>query len=271
MLNPEVGGEEQSSPPFRFDFTRAICTPEMARHAISEALKRGLPEVKACKAHNLRMAIVAGGPSVEDTVGEIKGYIAAVNKAHDWLIEKGIVPQACGLLDPVPWMAHYVHPHKDVTYFVASQCHGLLFDKLKGHKVVLWHAGQGEQIRVEDIVPPGTVLIPGGTSMAMRWLDLGYFLGFRAFDFHGFDSSHRKGGKHHAYEFRQDDDLPTQEIDGYVTWPGWLMQINDFFLRMERFTRDEAMDPIEVRLHGDGLLQHLWKQKTGSLVYRTKS
>lgn len=268
MTTLENGGER--SPPF--SPMRGFATPDMARDCIRKAVARNLPALKLCKAHKLKMAIVGGGPSLEDTLGEITGYVAAVNKAHDYLISKGMNVHACGLVDPAPWLSNYITPKKGATYFVASLCHAFVFDKLAEHNVVLWHASQGEKVPMNDIVPSGSVMIPGGTTMAVRWLDLGYALGFREFDLFGLDSSHR-GAKHHAYDFPQDDAIPTQELMGYVTTNGWLAQVNDIFLRTKRFemdARDGTMDPIEITFHGDGLLQHLWKQNTGSLIFRTK-
>lgn len=213
-----------------------------------------------CAFHDTRMSIVGGGPSAADTLSEITGYVATVNKAHDWLIEQGVRVHACGLIDPVPWLANYITPHREVTYFVASLCHPLVFDKLEDFKVILWHAGQGEAVPMDDIVEPGALLIPGGSSMVLRWLDLGHVLGFQKFDLHGFDCSNC-GGKHHAYEFQQDDGHPTVMEDGYETDRLLLQQRDDLFRRLEFFERERY--PMEITVHGEGLLQKTFRDRFG--------
>jgi hypothetical protein len=239
---------------------KAVATPDMARASIRLAAALDLPRVQMCAYHDRRMAIVGGGPSAADTLSEIKGYVATVNKAHDWLLEQGIRVHACGLVDPVPWLADYVTPRVGVTYFVASLCHPLVFEKLAGYRVVLWHAGQGEAVPMADIVEPGALLIPGGTSMVLRWLDLGHVLGFQKFDLHGFDCSNR-AGKHHAYEFPQDDGHETVESLGFETDALLLKQADDFFRRLEFFEREKY--PMEITVHGEGLLQTMFRRKYG--------
>jgi len=242
----------------------------MVRYAVSQTMARGLEQFQVCKPHGHRLCIVGRGPSAEDTIKDMRGYIAAVNHAHDWLISKGVKPNACGLIDPVPWLADHITPQDSVVYFVASMCHGLVFDKLKGKRVVVWHASQGPDYPIADLVPEGSPLVAGATSMLLRWLDLGYLSGFRSFDIHGFDCSY-KGERHHVDELDQSLSFPREIIDGYGTWAGWLHQINDFFLRMERFRKDAAkgeMDPIEITVHGDGLFQHIVKREFGGRTVR---
>lgn len=265
----EIGGEAPASPPFSWGTPRKpVASPEMVRAAVRLAMARGLEQFQLVKPHGHTLSVVARGPSAEDTLGELTGVIASVNHAHDWLISKGVTPHACGMVDPVPWLAKQITPIKGVVYFVASQCHGSIFDKLKDSRVVVWHASQGEMYQIEDLVPPGTPMIPGGSSMSVRWLDLGYAQGFRDFHFHGFDCSYR-GERHHVDEHDAHVNPPSEEVFGFRTHAGWLAQINDIFLRMERFKRDDH-DPITVTLHGTGLAQHLWKEKFGNLVARSR-
>ena len=103
------------------------------------ALARGLPVVKMCNSHKHELCIVGGGPSLADTYKKLKGYIAAINGSLSFLLERGVIPNACGVLDANRHMAEIVEPHQDVTYYVASVCNPAVFDKLKNCHVILWH------------------------------------------------------------------------------------------------------------------------------------
>lgn len=261
----EVSRGEAGPLPIPLINTKCIATNEQIRENIRSALGRKLPEVRRCNRHSLQMSVVGGGPSLEDTFGKLTGYIASVNKAHDWLLEQGIVPNACNLLDPMPVVADVITPHKDVTYFVASMCHPSVFDKLKGYHVVLWHASAlaGE----EDIIVEG-LRIGGGCTTALRWLNLGYVCGFRSFHFHGMDSSF-PGKRHHVYDYPQDDDLACVELHGFRTHFGLLAQLSDFFRVLKRF-REPDIEPVEIEIHGDGLLQHCFEAEYLGRTYTNK-
>lgn len=259
MLDDEDGRGEQSPLPASFQKRRKpFASPEMVRHAIRSAMARRLPELVECEAHKHTMSIVCRGPSLIDTYKDITGYVATVNAAHNWLIEHGRRVHACGLVDPAPWLAEQITPRKDVRYFVGSQCHSLVFDKLKDHQVVVWHANQSEKYHIEDLLTPDSILVPGGTSMALRWLDLGYVLGFRAFEYHGFDCCWR-GDRHHIDDHNPGARPEDVELMGFRTHPGWTAQINDLFLRTESMKK--FYEPITIKIHGDGLARHLWEQR----------
>lgn len=257
-----VGAGDTPAPIPLFAGIECVASDEHLSENIRSALGRGLPLVEHCRPHQHILSIIGGGPSIEDTYREAAGYIAAVNKAHDWLIERGVIPNACGLVDPLPALADQITPRKDVTYFVASMCDPRVFDKLKGYHVKLWHA-------LPCPVDVGDVLrISGGTTIALRWFNLGYICGFRTFHLHGMDSSVR-GARHHAYEHRQDDALTTFEAHGYETQLGLCTQISDFFTLLKRLELDDV-DPVRFKVFGDGLLQHLVRLRYPTMTFQTK-
>jgi len=175
------------------------------------AMARNLPDFKRVINDSKEWAIVGFGPSINDSIEDIrklrdKGIpIVSVNKAHDWLLERGVVPWGHILLDPKEWVSEYVQkPRKDVRYFVASQCHDKTFDALDGYPIFLWHAGQDFPEGSE----PSTVLrekwptkpwhvVPGPTTVGLRAIYLGAQLGAEKFHLFGLDSS-RAAGKLHA-------------------------------------------------------------------------
>lgn len=237
-------------------------TVEQVRENIRSAVVRDLPGIKEYEPHGCALSIIGGGPSLADTWDKITpgSYIAAANKAHDYLIERGVTPHFCGLLDPEPGVADLITPHEDVTYLLASMCHPAVFDKLAGHKVKIWHAGQGEHVRFDDLVPEGTVLHAGGTTISLRLVEIGHWMGFRRFHLHGMDSSFRNGC--HAYPCEDYEGDPRLEIQGYETVMTMLMQVSDVARRLPVW---QDMGIEEMTVHGDGLFQHLWRQQYGDV------
>ena len=227
------------------------------------ALGRDLPEVVPCKVHGNTLSVAGGGPSLEDTFGDLEGYIAAVNGSQAWLKDRDILPDACGVLDPGDHMADIIDADRRVRYFVSSTCHPTVFDKLEkaGCQVNLWHPSghPGAEKICREFHPDDWLMIGGGTTMGMRWINLGYILGFRRFHLHGMDSSFR-AGKTHAYPDRRDtDDKLTMTFDGYKTRLNFMAQVADFFKLLERFL-DQDTHPIAIEVFGDGLLQSRWRK-----------
>lgn len=253
----------------RIPFYETSCdlTRDQIQEHVRSALTRGLKELRRCKPHGLSLAVVAGGPSAEDTYTLAKkcDRIATVNGSHDWLLSKGIVPHYCAVLDGWPIVADLITPHPAVTYFIASMAHPKVFDKLRGFHVVLWHASADKDksglLEVlqerQDREHVDLYALGGGSTMALRWLNLGAALGFRHEELHGFDSSYR-GRKHHAYDQPTDDAFAVIPVDGYPTRHAWLAQISDFMAMLETMKR--SLDPpMTLEVHGDGLFQAVWR------------
>jgi hypothetical protein len=211
---------------------------------------RGLKELEPCRPHPALMSVAAGGPSLADTYKDLAGYIVAVNGSLGFLLEKGIVPDACAVLDPGEHMS--VVADKRVRYFIASICDPSLFDKLRDCDVTIWHP-TSESIGVEY---PETLSVGGGCTMGLRWLNLGYLLGFRRFHLHGLDSSFRETT--HAYPDRADS-KERITVNGRQTRFNFLAQVNDFFDVLDRFSKPD-IEPVEIEVFGDGLLQDEWKR-----------
>lgn len=149
-------------------------------------------------AHDGRAIIVAGGPSLNvDDFSD--GTIFAVNGTHDYLIERGIIPDYHVLLDARADNVKFVeNPHSEVTYLVSAQCHPDIFEKLDGHKIIMWLACFGER-EDKDFAQycPGVLMVGGGGTVGLKTLNIAHLLGFRDLELHGFDSSY--GESHHAY------------------------------------------------------------------------
>lgn len=156
------------------------------------AAARGYPEVGAMLPEREgRIALVGSGPSAATQLATIKEMkaagipIVAIKDAHDWLIERGIIPDYGFAIDPQPHrFSCFLRKSPDVHYVIASQCDPAMFDYLDGHQVTIWHpyiaAGQKR--------PKGKALISGGTTSGLRGIVVFYCLGWRDFALFGYDS-----------------------------------------------------------------------------------
>lgn len=244
------------------DYPPRVATPDetMLEH-VRSALSRNLRGPQLCRPHSRLMSVAGGGPSLADTWKDLKGTIVTANAGLTALLDKGVTPWACGLLDAREHIADLIEPHPDVFYFVASTCHPRVFDRIANCKVVLWHPSGCPGIA--DVVPPGQHMIAGASTMGLRWMNLGFYMGFRRFVLHGMDSSYR-GRATHAYPDYRDgrggDDGPGSiEIDGFRTDPNFLEQVRDFVAMRELFTHGD--DATEIQLKGTGLLQHTVRKR----------
>jgi FkbM family methyltransferase len=254
--HPEGGG---SVPVFNFSLVPAF-EPEVLREQVRSALSRALPQVSLCAPHAYPLSVAAGGPSLEDTYKKLWGCIVAVNGSLSFLLQKGIIPDSCGVCDPSPHMADIVEAHPGVRYYLASVVHPALYDKLldAGCQVVQWHCGPMEGLNdILNSYAPNLITVGGGATMGLRWQSLGYVLGFREFHLHGLDSSFR-GSATHAYPDHQDGG-EFIEFDGFQTKPNFLGQMADFFGWINRLKQPDV-DPVKFVMYGEGLLQKRFRE-----------
>lgn len=237
---------------------RPALTDEQMLENVRSSLARPSPRIHRAarfKAHERHLSVAAGGPSLADTFPALTGDIAAVNGSLGFLKERRITPWACGVLDPRPHMTEIVEADPDVIYFVASIVDPGVFDKLEkaGCDIVLWHPSG--MFGIEG-VPGVDLVIGGGCTMGLRWMTLGYVMGYRSFDLHGLDSSYR-GRETHAYPDPLARDRLTHK--GRETSPNFIEQVVDFMFTLDRFEKPD-MEATTIRVFGDGLLQDEYKR-----------
>lgn len=203
------------------------------------------------------IAIVCYGPSLNKTWGETRNFkkVMTCSGAHDFLVGKGIIPTWHIDLDPREHKAKMLTPHKDVEYLIASCCHPNMLDKLEGFNVKLWHIYNNETNKDLPLtIPRGEWVVTGGCNVGLRCLVLARILGYRNFHLFGMDCSFPKGSKHHAGEHlnasKKVFEIP---YDGkmYYGEPVMLDYARTFFHEME------LLPDVTVKLHGEGLLQHM--------------
>lgn len=221
------------------------------------ALSRGLPEVVGCRPHGHILSIAGGGPSLADTKDQLTGVIAAVNGSLGFLLERGIVPNVCGILDPGAHMPDVITADRRVRYYVASICDPAVFDKLKDCEVRLFHSSSVcGALGLLELRGGPWIAQAGRVTMGLQWGPLGYVLGFRTLHFHGLDSSFRDGATHAYADANPNRRNRPIQVEGRWTAINFLEQVDDFFTMLESF---RGLDPVTIEMFGDGLLQDRWK------------
>ena len=215
------------------------------------------PEHKAC------VCIVGGAPSLADTLPALRfqqgrGHlVAALNGTHDWLLDRGLVPDVHVMLDARLENADFVrNPQKGITYLIAAQCHPKVFEALAGHDVIVWVADVPGMRELADRTPKPLGLVGGGSTVGLKAMALFYLWGFRLMSLFGMDSCYREEA-HHAYPQALNDGERVIDtiIHGrrFFCSPWMLAQAEDF--------RDDAKRLIgrgvELKAYGSGLIQTL--------------
>lgn len=227
-------------------------------------LRRYLPRFEEEKAHDREMLLVGGGPSLAETIGDLRarwrggGVVYALNGTHDHLIAHGIIPKYHVILDSRMENVEFVrHPRDDVTYLINAFCHPAVFDALAGKRVVMW-LSDADEIRplVSRYDKP---LVGGGATVAMKSLFLGFLSGFRRFHLYGMDSCYR-GDRNHAYPQPMNDGEPVREIMAagrkFICAPWMAKQAQEF----QWEARMLFSLGCEITVHGDGLISWIAKQ-----------
>lgn len=231
---------------------------------------RRLPQVWPHKEQDTVLAIAGGGPSLVDTLDDLKafkedgGKVVALAGTAKYLMEHGITPSAHVLLDSSITNIDFV-TDADCTYLVASQCDPRVFDALAGRKLYIWHAiNHVDDNEIISQFYDKWVPIQGGNTIGLRALRLFQVLGYRKFELFGYDSCYIDG-RHHAYKQKGHDDIET-------TW----MEVNGRKFEVAAYQIQQAMEFMkmvkvfgqgwEVRCHGNGLISYLIEegQKYGS-------
>jgi hypothetical protein len=172
--------------------------------------------VQNCAMNEEHIIIASAGPSIDfDELKQVqKKYdakIVCVKHSYPILLEAGIQPWACVILDPRPITGTSTHgivrqelfkeidPH--TKFFIASMTDPTVtrFILEKTKNVYGWHAysqavadivsGKVEAAQEINIDKESTTFVTGGTCSAMRSIGMMHVFGFRNFHLFGFDCS----------------------------------------------------------------------------------
>jgi len=227
---------------------------------ISYSLSLGLEELNlGLVRHDGTAVIVGSGPSIKEFVEDIRAEkergrtILAVKGAYDYLVENGITPDLYLSVEPRDRPIH--HPQEETIFLLASRCSPKVFDRLKGHKIILWHTwgDEDENEFIKDKMSFG-----GGTTSGLRALNVMYCQGFRNFHLYGFDSCLVNGEKR-IDQGTIHQDVKTIEVflggRTFICNMGMAQQANEFQ------NIYDVMPDIHVESFGDGLISTILEER----------
>jgi len=178
--------------------TKSVYTDEQRCENIRSAMLRGLPIIQVLPKHDRTMVLACYGPSLADTFDQLKEDakrpdhdVFTVSGAHDFLIDRGLVPMAHIESDPRPHKAKLWTSNRGVAYFAASACDRAVFNKLHGFETWIWHvtSSNKETELIAKMDLPGSFTVDGGTNVGMCGIAVGTVLGYRKFIIHAMDCS----------------------------------------------------------------------------------
>lgn len=241
-----------------------ICaTPEAIRANIAETLGKSYTRFNEYIESRSGVVSVCGfGPSLARTYKQLEGDVVACNGAHDWLIERGVIPTFGMFYDADPIIADFITPHPEVTYLIASRCHPKVFEKVRGYKVVVWHV-EGDKC-LHDMLAERRCdepMVRGGSGAVVRSIVLMHAIGYREIHIHGGDSSYEGEFTHVKKSLVEEKFLEvcTKTPEGEIarrfkTTPQLALQVEDW-----KMLAPPMSQHLETRfvVHGDGLLPHI--------------
>lgn len=171
-----------------------------------------------CHTESGEVCIVGGGPTLQEEVGALRRLVKrgvktiAVNKSHDWLMERGLPCHYSVLLDPKDWVVDYVDLDLEISgvarkrvgkmwvqpkHLIASQCADNVLQKFKGHpRAYLWHAaaglGESEMLNSAEFAKQPWIIVAGASVVGLRAVALAHGLGFRKIHLFGLDGSMKR-------------------------------------------------------------------------------
>ncbi|HET9888484.1 MAG TPA: 6-hydroxymethylpterin diphosphokinase MptE-like protein, partial [bacterium] len=223
--------------------------------AMVEAKKHGWPVMRRVPSHKDFISVVCYGPSLKDTWRYIPRPIMTVSGAHDYLLERGVVPDFHLDCDPREHKARMLKKaHPEVHYLMASVCNPLFWEKLAGHKVSLWHLHNGPEtdvwLKEND---PKTPPVGGGTTAGSRALQVANLMGYERFHIFGMDCSFSSETQRHAGEHLGKTQKAIQVICGdraFISSPQMVESARETLLMIQNYE-------IWMYFHGDGLQQEM--------------
>lgn len=228
---------------------------------VVSAMERNLPMIEVVRGHSQVAVLCGGGPSLEEHFDDIRklqnegAKVFTVKTAHDRLINEGIIPYGCILLDPRGHVADFIEsPHPEVIYFTASMVHPGTIDHLVEHdaRICLYHAlvNAGEQ----KVIKEGILLSGGSAAMTRGIAVLHSALGFHRFRIYGFDCCYPdKTAKVHGV---QEKNIVKVEIMDREFWTDL-----EFVAQAQDIGNLIAQSNLDMEIYGDGMISHIWRNK----------
>ncbi len=222
-------------------------------------------------AHDGVAVLCGSGPSLADTLGDIREHVAAgatvfaMNGSARFLADHGIMPDYQLIIDPRAETADLVGPAR--AHMFASQVHPECFNRAPNATV--WHL----QIHdIEDLLPEYDrpfSLIGGAASVGNTATCVAFAKGFRELHLYGYDSCH-KGEEGHAFRQPMNNGDPCAKVTfngrEYLTSLTMKLQAERFMQTARALTNEGC----RVHVHGSGLLPDMWNTPVEDLSEREK-
>lgn len=233
---------------------------EQVRLAIKKVKGRVVPNADILEDP---IAVVGFGPSLKETVEEIRGYryIISCSGAHKYLIDRGIIPTWHVEVDPRSHKIGLLGPaDKRVIYLPSSTSHPEYLDHLlsSGAEVLLWHVFTNEEEGAR-IIPPGEWMVTGGADAGLRSLVMARLFGFTNIHVFGIDGSAGKHENSHASHHPNSPgkffkcEYPEHSGQFFMTTPALLSCAKSFPHEVDQ------LKDATVTFHGEGLVQTIMK------------
>ena len=232
-------------------------TGDVVEANLAATFDRGYTLIGEGKEYQGPVSIVGAGPSLSSTYQDLVGDVIACNSAHDFLIAKGIIPKYAMVWDAHPIMANILHPHPEVHYLIASRVHPSVFEKLKGYKVSVWHALDGDKVLEKHLVQRQLMepMIAGGSSSVTRATHVAAHMGYtKEMHLFGIDSCFAEGKTHINGSLIDQQRMQIRVCGRWFTVAPWMaMQAGDFKI-LAPILKANGMRLV---VHGTGLIPYV--------------
>mgnify|MGYP001563716924 CR=1 FL=1 len=233
-------------------------TADVVSSNLEATFERGYTPLVEVKEYRGPVSIVGAGPSLSSTYQDVVGDVVACNSAHDFLIEKGIIPKYAMVWDAHPIMGKIItKPHKDVTYLIASRCHPSVFAALEGHKVMVWHALGGDDGLERMLIKHNRMepMIAGGSSSVTRATHVVGALGYtKEMHLFGVDSCYAEDKTHVGGSLIDQQKMAIRVCGRWFTVAPWMaMQAGDFKVLAPLL----KANGMRLVVHGTGLIPYV--------------
>lgn len=259
------------------EFRGANTTEDHRLENVVSACARDLPWFTGFRDEGQTCVIVGGGPSMLEHISDIRWHsrqkktrVVALNNAWRTLVEHGITPDALVMVDARAENAAFLEgAPESMRLLLASQCHPDVFEAAlrTGAEVSVWQCGFGDNAALWKALEPyketrPIILVPGGSTVALRAMWLAVFSGFRKLHMYGVDGSYAADGSHHAYPQALNDGEQVLEVacgnNRYRCAPWMARQAEEFvgtWNALRQFVDfDNKPSPVTIRVHGVGLV-----------------
>lgn len=232
---------------------------------------RGFPSVRKEGVRDARVAIVGYGPSLTDTHSLIAkrefDAVWTVSKAHDFLLERGLVPTHHTDTDYREHKARYNQRFDPrVRYLMATQVHPTYLDRLVGKNVALFH----------NVLPVGTYdaryfKLPTMFDAALTAARLAFELGYRQQEWFGLDAcitpDATHAGPHEGWQIIDPAGEQLAPVQVEAGGQRWLS--NAFLLRQAVFAERmlRTVPRMKVTIHGGGMLRPFLLERRRVVVF----